>query len=141
MKYPNLELVEKTFKEKAKERYPEIFETAAWKLYSCEADMFSQTWSDTATGFDLEGGCSGQAFTNEYTTVMTLTWLELSSVDNKLHPKSLYGVFFGNRLAYILKNPNQKFEFDFRDRCMNSQKNARLYIDDEFREYRDLSFS
>lgn len=140
MRYPNLELIEQTFKEKVKEKYPDIFETAVYQFYGCEADMFSQTWSDTATGFDLESVISGQAFTNEYTTVMTLTWLEWSSVDNRMHPKSLYGVFFGNRLAYILKNPNQKFEFDLRDRCMNSQKNARLYVDDEFREYRELSF-
>ena len=139
MKYPNLELIEKTFKEKVKEKYPSIFDISN-QWHKCTVDVFIQTWGNTATGFDLEPVCSGQAFTNEYTTVMTLTWLELSSVDNKLHPKSLYGVFFGNRLAYIIKNPNQKFKFDLRGRCMNSQKNARLYIDDEFREYRDLSF-
>lgn len=139
MKYPDLELIEQTFKEKVKEKYPSAFD-ANNQWLKCTADMFMQTWSNTATGFDLEPVYSGQAFTDEYTTVMELEWYELSSVDNKLHPKSLYGVFFGNRLAYILKNPNQKFEFDLRDRCMNSQKNARLYIDDEFREYRDISF-
>ena len=139
MKYPNLELIEETFKEKVKEKYPRAFDVSSqWR--KCTADVFMQTWCTTATGFDLKPVCSGQAFTDEYTTVMRLEWYELSSVDNKLHPKSLYGVFFGNRLAYILKNPNQKFEFDFRDRCMNSQKNARLYIDDEFREYRGISF-
>jgi len=139
MKYPDLELIEQTFKEKVKERYPSAFD-ANNQWLKCTADMFMQTWCNTATGFDLEPVCSGQAFTDEYTTVMELEWYELSSVDNKLHPKSLYGVFFGNKLAYILKNPNQKFEFDFRDRCMNSQKNARVYVDDEFREYRELSF-
>ena len=137
MKYPNLELIEKTFTEKVKEKYPSAFDAnSQWR--KCTADMFTQTWSTTATGFDLEGGCSGQAFTDEYTTVMELEWYELSN--GILCPKQIYGVFFGNRLAYILKNPNQKFEFDFRDRCMNSQKNARLYVDDEFREYRELSF-
>jgi len=139
MKYPNLELIEQTFKEKVKEKYPSAFDAnSQWR--KCTADMFMQTWSNTATGFDLEPVCSGQAFTDEYTTVMKLEWYELSSVDNKLHPKSLYGVFFGNKLAYILRSLNQKFEFDLRDRQMKSQKNARVYIDDEFREYRELSF-
>lgn len=140
MKYPNLELIEETFKEKVKEKYPHIFNEANAVWHKCTADMFIQTWCNTATGFDLEPVCSGQAFKDEYTTVMQLQWLEWSNVDNKLHTKSLYGVFFGNKLAYILRNQNQKFEFDLRDRCMNSQKNAREYVDDEFREYRELLF-
>lgn len=140
MKYPNLELIEKTFKEKVKEKYPHIFDKTNTVGHKCTADMFIQTWYNTATGFDLEPVYSGQAFTDEYTTVMRLQWLERSNIDNKLHIKSLYGVFFGNKLAYILRNENQKFEFDLRDRCINSQKNAREYVDDEFREYRELSF-
>lgn len=139
MKYSNLELIEKTFKEKVKEKYPSVFNAnSQWR--KCTADVFIQTWSNTATGFDLEPVYSGQAFTDEYTTVMFLNWWEKDK--DFWNPKGdICGVFFGNRLAYILKNPNQKFEFDLRDRCMNSQKNARLYIDDEFREYRDISFS
>lgn len=140
MKYPNLELIEKTFKEKVKEKYPYIFNEANAVGHKYTADMFIQTWYNTATGFDLEPVYSGQAFTDEYTTVMRLQWLERSNIDNKLHTKFLYGVFFGDKLAYILRNENQKFEFDLRDRCMNSQKNAREYVDDEFREYRELSF-
>lgn len=140
MKYPNLQLIEKTFKEKVKKRYPEVFDEATTKYHKCYARMFAQNWSSTATGFDLEEVCSGQAFTDEYTTIMFLNWWEKDK--DFWNPKGdICGVFFGNRLAYILKNPNQKFEFDFRDGCMNSQKNARLYIDDEFREYRDISFS
>ena len=139
MKYPNLELIEKAFKEKVKEKYPSVFDVnSQWR--KCTADVFVQTWGSTATGFDLEPVYSGQAFHDEYTTVMTLTWLEWSSVDNRAYPKSLYGVFFGNKLAYILNNPNQKFEFDLRDRQMKSQKNAMVYVDDEFKEYRELSF-
>ena len=137
MKYPNLELIEKTFKEKIKEKYPSIFDTSN-QWYKCTADVFVQTWGNTATGFDLEPVCSGQAFTDEYTTVMRLEWHELSN--GVFCQKQVYGVFFGNKLAYILRNENQKFEFDLKDRCMNSQKNAREYVDDEFREYRELSY-
>ena len=137
MKYPNLELIEQTFKEKVKEKYPSVFDAnSQWR--KCTADVFMQTWSNTATGFDLEPVCSGQAFTDEYTTVMRLEWHELSN--GVLYPKQIYGVFFGNKLAYILRDPSQKFEFDLGDRQMKSQKHARVYVDDEFREYRELSF-
>lgn len=137
MKYPNLELIEKTFKEKVKEKYPSVFDAnSQWR--KCTADVFMQTWGNTATGFDLELVYSGQAFKDEYTTVMTLEWHELSN--NVLCPKQVYGVFFGNKLAYILRSPNQKFEFDLRNRQMKSQKHAREYVDDEFREYRELSY-
>lgn len=139
MKYPNLELIEKTFKEKVGEKYPDIFNKTDERFHIYTADMFSQIWSNTATGFDLEPLYSGQAFTNEYTTVMRLDYL-IPINNNAFVPKLLYGVFFGNRLAYILRNPNQKFEFDLRDRQMKSQKNARKYVDDEFREYRELLY-
>lgn len=131
MKYPNLELIEETFKEEVKKAYPEIFNKEKTKEHECRVNVFPQTWESTATGFNLGSVYSGQAFTDEYTTVISLYWWEVDE-DGWWNPKDdVYGVFFGNRLAYILKNPNQKFEFDFRDRCMNSQKNARLYIDDE----------
>lgn len=139
MKYPNLELIEKTFKEKVGERYPDIFNKTDERFHIYTADMFTQTWSNTATGFDLEPLYSGQAFTNEYTTVMRLDYL-IPINNNAFIPKLLYGVFFGNKLAYILKNPNPKFDLDLENRCVKSQKNARLYIDDEFREHRELSF-
>ena len=137
MKYPNLELIEQTFKEKVKEKYPSVFDAnTQWR--KCTADVFMQIWSNTSTGFDLEPVCSGQAFTDEYTTVMRLEWHELSN--GVLYPKQIYGVFFGNKLAYTLRSPNQKFEFDLRNRQMKSQKYARAYVDDDFREYRELSF-
>lgn len=138
MKYPNLKLIEQTFKEKVEERYPEVYENKTSLFHNYTADMFEQTWVNTGAGFDLEPVCTGQAITKEYTTVMELQWAEL--VDGFFHPKRLYGVFFGNKFAYMLRSPNQKFMFDLRDRDMNSQKNARMYIDDEFREHRELSF-
>lgn len=43
MKYPNLELIEKTFKEKVKEKYPSAFD-ANNQWCKCTADIFMQTW-------------------------------------------------------------------------------------------------
>ena len=34
--------------------------------------VFRQTWANTATGIDLHGGVSGQAFTNANTTVVQI---------------------------------------------------------------------
>lgn len=59
-----------------------------------EMTMFKQTWGSTALGF---GGIGGQAMTSAYTTVV---------IENY---SGWCGVFFGERLAYKIKNPNQKF--------------------------------
>ena len=140
MKYPNLELIEFTFKEKTKERYPEIFNKEKTAEHRYRVNVFPQTWASTATGFNLESVCSGQALTDEYTTVISLYWWGMDE-DGKWNLKNnVYGVFFGNKLAYICKYPNEKFQFDLKNRRMRSQKKAGDYINDGLREYRDLSF-
>jgi len=59
-----------------------------------ELHLFPQSWGSTALGF---GGIGGQAMTIAYTTVVC---------DNQ---EGYYSVFFGEKLAYSLTNPNQKF--------------------------------
>ena len=56
--------------------------------------MFCQTWGSTALGFD---GFGGSAMTDAYTTVVN----EINS--------GWYGVFFGEELAYLIKEPNEIF--------------------------------
>lgn len=141
MKYPNLELIEETFKEKAKERYPEIFNKEKAKEHIYRVNVFPQTWASAATGFNLEPVYSAQAFTDEYTTVISLYWWEVVADGWWIIKDDLYGVFFGNRLAYICKHPNERFQSDLKNRRMRPQKTAGDYINDGFREYRDLSFS
>lgn len=62
-----------------------------------EMTMFLQTWGSTALGF---GGIGGQAMTSAYTTVVR----EIYS--------NWCGVFFEERLAYKIKDPNQTFNED-----------------------------
>lgn len=62
--------------------------------------MFKQTWGSIALGF---GGIGGQAITSAYTTVVMDTYTGWA------------GVFFGEGLAYKIKNPNQKFYEDIRN--------------------------
>ena len=62
-----------------------------------EMTMFLQTWGSTALGFS---GIGGQAMTSAYTTVVR----EIYS--------NWCGVFFGDRLAYKIENPNHTFNED-----------------------------
>lgn len=75
-------------------------------------ELFPQMWGSTSLGFDGIGGC---AMTEEYTTVV-----HVSNTD-------VYGVFFGKKLAYIIKNPNQQFFTDLRERNMASQHESKRY--------------
>ena len=141
MKYPDLYYIEKVFLEEVKKAYPKIFNKEKTKEHKCRVNVFPQTWASTATGFNLESVYSGQAITDEYTTVISLHWWEVDE-DGWWNPKDdVYGVFFGDKLAYFCEHPNEKFRFDLRNRRMRPQKTAGDYINDGLREYRDLSFS
>lgn len=63
-------------------------------------EVFSQTWSNTATGFDEPNTVSGQAITDAYTTVV--------------HERitDTYVVFFDNEPCYKVNDPNDAFMND-----------------------------
>ena len=105
MKVPCLPLIVERFVQairphlEGQKYYPEV-----------EMYMFPQTWGSTALGF---GGIGGQAITSAYTTVVTdLGW---------------YGVFFGERLAYLVAEPNDTFFEDLRMGQMASVMHCRKY--------------
>ena len=77
-------------------------------------NMFLQTWSSTALGFN---GWGGQAFTDAYTTVIE----EINT--------GYFGVFFDERLAYIVKYPNEIFQNDLKNKDMKSVLEANCYIE------------
>ena len=78
--------------------------------------MFPQTWPDTAGGFSEPGMVAGQAFTTQFTTVM-----RVYVHDTK---EEYYGVFFGNRPAYIVSNANEFFFEDLRNQQLKSKHEA-----------------
>lgn len=65
-----------------------------------DIDVFSQTWGNTATGFDNPNVISGQAFTDAYTTVV--------------HERvtDTYIVFFDNKPCYKVNDANKAFMND-----------------------------
>lgn len=75
--------------------------------------MFPQTWGSTALGF---GGIGGQAMTSAYTTVVCDDYIGWN------------GVFFGERLAYLILNPNQDFYKDMMNGCMGDVSKRGKYI-------------
>lgn len=122
--YPNLGLIEYKCAEYAYACYPELLKDAKYPTY--KLDVFVQTWGNTATGFDAENVFSGQAFTDEYTTVVKMAWRTIDE-EKKIHDVQdrIYGVFFGNKMAYMILNPNKKFFKDLEKRSMKSQSEAK----------------
>lgn len=72
-----------------------------------EVYMFPQTWPNTGCGFAQPGYCYGQAFTSDYTVVLIFRRMQSSGTGIIEHNKCC--VCFGDRVAYILDDPNDKF--------------------------------
>ena len=106
--YPNLELLyyktRLVLLEQDKEKYKNV---------ELQVEVFPQTWGSTALGF---GGIGGQALTQAYTTVI---------VDTKT---KYAGVFFGERLAYAILNPNERFWDDLNMKNMKSCNMSNDYM-------------
>jgi len=64
------------------------------EFYEVNVTMFQQGWSNTACG---HGGIAGQAFTSAYTVVVECKHSQACAV------------YFGPRLAYVVKHPNTEF--------------------------------
>ena len=111
--YPNLGLIEYIFKEAVRQRYPEYSLSHGQTI---KADMFMQTWPNTATGFDQSGLFAGQAITNEYTTIISEKFEKETDTENIEY--LIYGVFFGNMIGYLVVNPNEEFLEDMKNRDM-----------------------
>ena len=84
-----------------------------YKNPDLEVQVFTQVWGSTALGFS---GFGGQAITKAYTTVVL--------DDNEL----FYSVFFGNRLAYTIKDPSAQFFADLHAQKMKAVSESRAYI-------------
>ena len=102
--YPNLELIEY--------RTHQLFsnEKKNNPLLDITLIIFPQIWGSTCTGFDVmpdgEPVFSGCSMTKEYTTIVYVK------------PIDIYVVFFGNKPAYTVSNPNELFLSDLTNRNM-----------------------
>lgn len=105
---PNLELLEYKSKDILKK-----INNEKYKDVDLRADVFLQSWASTALGF---GGIGGQAISDAYTTVFGDVL------------KNVYVVFFGNKVAYVVEKPTEKFFTDLKLRDMASvSKSKSIY--------------
>ena len=136
MRYPNLELIEYITENTANILFEELMMRTIhrYKMY-----VFPQTWSTTALGFDKIGGCSGQAITEAYTTVVEITLYKIESgkdirgITYEELDDKIYAVLFDGKIAYMCLNPNHKFLGDLSNMRMKSQREAR-YEDETLNE-------
>ncbi|SDK39124.1 hypothetical protein [Bradyrhizobium ottawaense] len=78
--------------------------------YDIEVYSFPQGWGSTALGF---GGIGGQAMTSAQTTVVMCS------------PSA--AVYFGRRLAYVIKTVNGKFMADLASHAMSDVRRHSQY--------------
>lgn len=89
-------------------------------------DLFLQVWSDTSCGLSTNSSSfAGQMLTEEYTSVFELQWMYSDTSEET----RIYFVFFGNELAYCVRNPNAKFFEDLKNRNMVAVANTEKYFD------------
>lgn len=112
LKLVNLPLIEERFRVYLS-RYALVKDALLCGEFECK--VFPQLWGSTALGF-RSIGCD--AMTKAYTTVCNLG-------------DSTHGVFFGEQLAYVVRNPNELFFNDLKDCQMKSQYEATCYCDDD----------
>lgn len=117
--YPDFKKFEKILLRNIYNNHPDWKENVFMVNYNVE--MFPQTWASTAGGFEEPGMLAGQAMTTDYTTVMSADiWLK-DDPDSHV----VYGVFFGNKPAYMVENPTDVFFEDFRNKNMKSRYKAK----------------
>lgn len=78
-----------------------------------DVEVFPQTWSNAATGFDEPNTVSCQAITDAYTTVVH------ECITNT------YVVFFDNKLCYKVNDPNECFMDDLKNHCLKGITGAK----------------
>ena len=122
--YPDLKIIHEFTTVVLNKYYADLFEQEDAAMIQYEPVLFMQRWSNTACGFDWESGCSGQGFTDEYTTVMKVTWAKRAYNYIIGSEQVIYVVFFGERCAYCALNPTEEFYMDLDRRCMESQSRA-----------------
>ncbi len=116
-KYPDLEYMEAVLLGIMQKLYPDAFQKSFWAPQAELVAMFPQTWPNTACGFSEPGTIAGDAFTTEVTTVFKVYVHDVK--------EEYYGVFFGNRPAYIVEHANDAFLTDLKNHRLKSRYDAK----------------
>lgn len=74
-------------------------------IETLSVQMFPQVWSSIAGAFYKRNTFAGASMTMQYTTIVTLNIITIKDANNH----TFFGVFFGNKLGYIIEYPTKKF--------------------------------
>lgn len=117
MNYPNLEQLE-TICKKLIQKDKELNLPKTYQSYF-EPDLFVQTWPRMCMAFDIdengEGIFSSDAEISSFVTIM------------KEKALNLYFVFINDDFCYKIKNPNEIFFEDLKNRHMETLGNSAIY--------------
>ena len=130
-KLPCLPLIEERakniLKQEIKKEYPNFDENTPNSVYAAlkhpnfDFTMFSQVWGSTALGFNTIGG---QALTKAYTVIAHEIYANIALV------------FFEEEFAYLIKNPNELFKEDLKNRNMKAVYEAFKYTNTDPKVYK-----
>lgn len=109
---PCLPLIEERFLNEIRRNDATKEEANNIKWFDADMTVFKQIWGSTALGF---GGIGGQTMTSAYTTVVEEPQI------------GVYGVFFGERFAYLVTKPTERFKADFARHQMASVAEAHRF--------------
>jgi len=114
MNLPCLLKIKEDFEHQVSQRAPSLLYITKTMCLDIELTVFCQMWGSTALGFE---GIGGQAMEAAYTTII---WDDCYNI---------WGVYFGEKLAYIIKDPNQEFMEDvFKHRAVESVSGRGKYV-------------
>ena len=80
--------------------------------------VFPQIWPNTAGGLSTPGSVSGQAMTEQYTTVVEMLFTRSAKEPEDMY-RSVFAVYFGNSCGYVITDPTDEF---FDDLAMQKMK-------------------
>ena len=136
LEYPNIKAIDELFKKvihedaRLDELKKKVNVNAIKKITGVTSDesykikVFTQTWQDARTAFDLKSDCfAAQVITEAYTTVIRECYTDIS------------GVFIGDKLAYIVYNPNVRFFSDVNQCSMASCRDAKDWYGESIEFY------
>lgn len=122
--FPTLDTMYDVMCDNILEHFPE-YQNASLSVDNVnQTDMFSQTWDDTKGGFSKPGESGDKVKTKDCITIFTATVDEGDGINSNI----FYGVFFGNKPAYLVYQPSGQFFADLKNRHLRTvYKAQQLY--------------
>lgn len=101
--YPDFRYCENQLRGNVYKLHPEFKRNVFIEAISVQ--MFPQVWSSIAGAFYKRNTFAGASMTMQYTTIITLNIIARKDAESH----TFFGIFFGNKLGYIIEYPTKEF--------------------------------